>query len=181
MSTKRILLGLGGTDFTPVAIQRAVGLAEHHEAEITGVTVVDESRLRSIGPVPAGAGQAARDLREHRIAVTQRQINEATESLQDQCNDKRLRCRIIHEKGEPFALMSNLANHDDVMIFGLRSIFDYGLGFDPQDTLARLVGAGVSPCIAVSRQYREIRRVLLTYSGSVQSANAVKRFVQSRL
>lgn len=42
---KRILVGLGGTRFTPVAIKRAVELAEKHEAEITGVTAVDMLRI----------------------------------------------------------------------------------------------------------------------------------------
>jgi nucleotide-binding universal stress UspA family protein len=35
--------------------------------------------------------------------------------------------------------------------------------------------------IAVSREYREIKRVLLAYSGSPESAKTIKRFVQSRL
>jgi nucleotide-binding universal stress UspA family protein len=38
---KRILLGLGGTPFTDVAIERAVELAKIHGDLITGVTVVD--------------------------------------------------------------------------------------------------------------------------------------------
>ena len=42
---KRILLGLGGTQYSTVAIQRAVGLAKRFEAEITGVTIIDPGRL----------------------------------------------------------------------------------------------------------------------------------------
>ena len=41
---KRILLGIGGTPYTSVAIQRAVELAKRFEAEITGVTVLDLDR-----------------------------------------------------------------------------------------------------------------------------------------
>jgi len=37
---KKILLGLGGTPYTGVAIQRATGLARQIEAEITAVTVL---------------------------------------------------------------------------------------------------------------------------------------------
>jgi nucleotide-binding universal stress UspA family protein len=89
--------------------------------------------------------------------------------------------RTQQETGESFSLMTDLARYHDVMIFGLRSIFDYGLDFDPQDTLARLVRAGVRPLIAVSREYRPIRRALLAYSGSPESAKTIKRFVQSQL
>ena len=41
---RRILVGLAGTTYTPVAIQRAVSLARLHEAEITGVTIVNTNR-----------------------------------------------------------------------------------------------------------------------------------------
>jgi len=46
---KRILVGLAGTTYTPVAIQRAVTLAQSHNAEVTGVTILDSSRVRSGG------------------------------------------------------------------------------------------------------------------------------------
>jgi hypothetical protein len=48
---KRTLLGIGGTPFTNVAIQRAVDLWKIHEAQLTAVTVVDEQRLGRVGPV----------------------------------------------------------------------------------------------------------------------------------
>jgi len=54
---KRILLGLGGTPFTDVAIERAVELAKGHDALITGVTVVDTKQLAQVGPVPLGGGR----------------------------------------------------------------------------------------------------------------------------
>ena len=51
---KRILVGLGGTGFTTVAIRRAVELAQIHDAQLTGVTVVDVERLRRVG---SGSGR----------------------------------------------------------------------------------------------------------------------------
>ena len=58
---KRILVGLGGTEFTTVAIRRAVELAQIHQAQLTGVTVIDVERLKRVGPVPLGGrGSSAR-------------------------------------------------------------------------------------------------------------------------
>ena len=37
---KRILIGLAGTRYTPVAIQRTVELAKQHEAEVTAVAAM---------------------------------------------------------------------------------------------------------------------------------------------
>lgn len=181
MKIKRILLGLGGTEYTPVAIRRAIELAQRHEAEITGVTFMDESRLRDVGPVPVGGGRAARTLQEHRLKVSRQSIRDAVESFQESCRRGHVTFRVQQETGEAFELMTDLARYHDLMVFGLRSIFDYGLGLDPQDTLARLVRAGVRPLIAVSREYREIKRALLAYSGSAESAKTIKRFLQSQL
>jgi len=57
---RRILLGLGGTPYTSVAIQRAIELAKRFEAEITGVTAVDIKGLSHVGLVPTGTLQAAK-------------------------------------------------------------------------------------------------------------------------
>jgi len=181
MKVKRILVGLGGTDYTPVAIRHAIELSQHHRAEITGVTIMDESRVLDVGPVPVGGAHAARALQEHRLEVSRQSVQEALGLFQESCERQQVPFRVHQESGESFALMSNLARYHDLMIFGLRSIFDSGLGLDPQDTLARLVRAGVRPLIAVSREYRPIRRALLAYSGSPESAKTIKRFVQSQL
>ena len=45
----------------------------------------------------------------------------------------------------------------------------------------RLVTAGVRPILAVDRGHRPVKKVLIAYSGSMESAKAMKRFVQLRL
>jgi nucleotide-binding universal stress UspA family protein len=49
VTIKHILVGLAGTMYTPVAIQRAVRLAQSHDAEVTGVIVLDAKRIRYEG------------------------------------------------------------------------------------------------------------------------------------
>ena len=177
---KRILLGLGGTTYTPVAVRRAVQLAKRFEAEITGVTVVNIKHLLRVGPVPIGAEHAADHLRKHRIAMTKEQIQEAVASFETACDAAGIKHQIKQEEREdPFDLMIALARYHDIMIFGLRSIFEYGIsGEEPKDTLARLISSGVRPIIAVSEEYRPIQKVMIAYSGSMESAKTMKRFIQ---
>ena len=52
---------------------------------------------------------------------------------------------------------------------------------EPRDALERLVSQGVRPILAVAEQYRPIRRVLVAYSGSLESAKTFKHFVHSGL
>lgn len=177
---KRILVGLGGTPYTPVAIQRAVSLAKRFEAEITGVTVFDHKHLSRIGPVPVGGEHYADELRKYRISLTKEHVQEAISKFESACTEAVIKYQVKQEeRKDPFDLMISLARYHDLMIFGLRSIFEYGIaGEEPKDTLARLISSGVRPIIAVSEEYRPIQKVMIAYSGSMESAKTMKRFIQ---
>jgi nucleotide-binding universal stress UspA family protein len=181
---KRVLLGIGGTPFTGVAVQRAVELCKLHDAKLTAVTAVDEQRLSRVGPVPAGAAAAAAELREHRIAVTSERIEEAVESLKAACDEAGVPVTIQRETGKPFQLMVDYARYHDLSVFGLRSMFEYDVlgtsDVDPAGILSRMVIGGVRPIVAVSERFRTIRRVLIAYGGSVRAAEAMKQFVRLR-
>ena len=179
---KRVLLGIGGTPFTSVAIRRAVELCRLHDAQLTAVTVVDEQRLGYVGPVPAGAGAAAIGLREHRLAVTRELIEEAVESLKASCAEAKVSVAIHRENGKPLQLMTDYARCHDLSVFGLRSMFEYDVlgssDVDPADVLSSMVAGGVRPIVAVSERFRTIRRVLIAYGGSVRAAESMKQFVR---
>jgi nucleotide-binding universal stress UspA family protein len=176
---KRILVGLAGTEYTDVAIRRAVELAQLHDAELTGVTIVPKSALAGGEPMPIGAGGLAVQLREQKAEVTRLRLETATEHFVAACEAAGLCHRLEHEEGDPFGLMLSYCRYHDLTVFGLRSIFEYY--FEDQDSselLERLIRGGMRPIIAVSKQFRCIQRVLIAYSGSVESANAMRRFVQ---
>jgi len=180
---KRILVGLGGTPYTSAAIQHAVELAKNLDAELTGVTAVNVKRLANVGPVPIGASHAAKETVARRIRVTRAKIEEAISKFESACTVDRINYRVAREEGkDPFDLMISVARYHDLMIFGLRSIFEYDISYEePKDTLARLISAGVRPIVAVSDTFQPIQRVLIAYSGSMESAKAMKRFCQMRL
>jgi nucleotide-binding universal stress UspA family protein len=178
---RKILVGLGGTPFTDVAVRRAVELARLHGAEVTGITVLDEKKLEKVGPVPAGAAAYAQRMRDQRLQVTLERVEEAAGRLETQCGEQGTACSLEKEKGDPFSLMIDYARYHDLIVFGLKSLFDYGLTPEPEDALIRLVTQGVRPILAVSPVYRTVRRALVAYSGSMESAKAMRRFVQMRL
>lgn len=176
---KRVLVDLPGTTYTPVAIERAVTLAHAHDAEVTGVTVFDARRVHGLGGAVPPPGEDADAIREQRIAITESRIAESISDFEAACQTANLKHRVVEESGDPFTKLVELARYHDLMVFGLRSIFDYDFQVgDPESLLIRLVGAGVRPLIAVSEKYRSISRVLIAYNGSMESAKAMKRFVQ---
>ena len=175
---KRILLGLGGTPYTDVAIERAIELAKEHGARITAVTVVDTKRLKQIGPLPPGGDAFAQKLRKKRLLITELQIQKAIEKFRKKCEKSGISTKVKRETGDPFEAMIAHARYSDITLFGLKSLFEYGFNVEPRDAIIRLVSQGVRPIIAVSPQFRSIRRVLIAYSGSMESAKAMRRYVQ---
>ena len=177
---KRILIGLGGTPFTPVAIERAVDLAIRHQARLKAVTVVSPEQICKLGPVPAGAGMHAKRMCKNRLEVTQGQIEESITLLEQRCAQSNVDLSIEWEAGNPFNLIISHARYHDLTIFGLRSLFEYHLVNEPDKVLLRLLSGGTRPIIAVSEKFRQIKRVMVAYSGSMESANAMQQFVRMK-
>lgn len=178
---KRILVGLAGTTYTPVAIQRAVTIAQAQDAEVTGVTVLDIHRIRceGVGLVKAPNRE---QIRVERMQIARSQVQDSISRFESACKAANIRYRLVEETGDPFTGLVDQSRYHDLMIFGLRSVFEYDfLAGDPESILIRLVSAGVRPLIAVSNEFRTISRVLIAYNGSMESAKAMKRFVQMRL
>ena len=180
---KRILVGLAGTEYTDVAIRRAVEFsAGRHKAELTGVTVIDKAGLPGGQSTPIGAGGLAVAIRAKKEEITRLRIETATETFLAACETAGVKHRLEHEEGDTFGLMISYSRYHDLTVFGLRSVFEYY--FEDQDSsklLERLIRGGMRPIIAVSKEFRSIDRVLIAYSGSVESAKAMHRFAQLRL
>ena len=175
---KRILVGLGGTPFTKVSTHCATELARMHGAQTTGVTVVDLSKLGKVGPVPAGAGIYAQRMRERQVRVSREGIEAAVTAFKEHCSTQQVVCRRIeYEQKDPFTAMIAEARYNDLTIFGLRSIFDYGFTSDPDKAIIKLVTQGVRPILAVAESHRPVKKALIAYSGSMESAKAIRHFL----
>jgi nucleotide-binding universal stress UspA family protein len=153
-------------------------MACRHGAEVTGVTVIDLRRLANVGPVPVGAGAAAAELAEHRIHVTEERIEQAIADFETECARVGVVHQVVREECDALDELKSLWRYHDLVVFGLRGLFEYGVVHNPDDTLTRLIAHGVRPILAVSPEYREIKRVLVAYDGSMDSAAAMKRFVR---
>ena len=178
---KRILVALSGTPYTRTAIQHALELARDHEADVTGVTDINLAKVANVGPVPMGAGAAAHELMEHRLELTRQQVDEAIANFEAACADAGRNASVVREHGNPYDTLISVWRYHDLVVAGLRGLFEYGVLHEPDDVLLRLISKGVRPILAVARHHRPIRRVLVAYNGSMEAAKALKRFIQLRL
>jgi len=178
---KRILVGLCDVDHTVSATTKAIELAQSHQASLTGVTLFDADGLDRAEPMPIGAGAYAKELGEARRQAAKEVIAEAKARFETACQEADVPHSVVEETGDPLSSLILHARYHDLMITGVRGLFEHGVIDEPTDELAHLVQEGVRPLIAVTKQNRPIKNVLIAYSGSMQSAKTMKHFVQLRL
>jgi nucleotide-binding universal stress UspA family protein len=177
---KSILVGLGDLAYSQSATDHAIDLAKRHEVRLSAVTLVDPDTMAT-GPVPIGAGEAAKELREHRLELTEDVLNQAVEYFTQACEAAGICFDVQREEGYAFEKIIKCSRYHDLLICGLRNLFTHGVVQEPPSELVRLVEEGVRPLVAVSEHYREVKRALIAYSGSIESSKAMKRFVQLQL
>jgi nucleotide-binding universal stress UspA family protein len=178
---KRILVGLGSENYAHSATLKAIELAQQHGAALTGVTLFDPERLDDTGPIPIGAGHLAKELRENRLKHAEETMRAVEVDYIATCQAAGVSFEVDRREGDPLDSLISLARYHDLIICGLQSLFEHADVGEPSPDLAKLVEEGVRPLIAVPENDRPIQRVLVAYSGSMESAKTMKRFVQMRL
>lgn len=177
---RRILVALDNRSFTPVAVRAAAELARRHGASVTGLVCVDEERLRRVGPVPVGGGHYAERLRQHRMRQAWKDTTEAAEALREACAGEGIECALVQGKGSLLDAVAGQARCHDLLLLGHRGLTGRGGCRVAPNVLARVLGCGVRPIIAVSDEYRPVRRALVVYGDSPGSAGALKTFLHLR-
>lgn len=181
MSVKRILVGLGLEACAETATRYALEVAQRNAAELTGVTLIDTPALSHAGPAPIGAGVYAHRLSSERSAAAERLTARLARHFRDACESAAVDFEVRCEQGDPIAQLIAIARYHDLAIVGRDGLCEHGLIDEPPDGLVRLVGAGVRPMVVAPPEHRPIRRVLVAYSGSMESAKTLRRFVQLSL
>ena len=174
---KKILVSIGGTPYTPIAVERAILIAARFDAQITGLVVVNPDHLKNVS-VTKKEGSPGDD----QIIITKERVEQAISEFQSACTEAGVKYLVKQgERKTATDQVISLSRYHDLMIFGLRAVFEYDLSPEPKDTVAKLISAGMGPIIAVSDMMRTIRKVVICYDGSMEAAKTMKRFVQLRL
>ncbi len=178
MSVKRVLVGLGLEACSETATRYALEIAERFDAELTGVTLIDTPALTHTGPMPIGAGAYAQQLSSDRTANAYRLASRLAKRFRQACTAERRTYELRCEEGDPLESLISVARYHDLAVLGRDGLFEHGLIDEPLDGLARLVGEGIRPIFVAPPGYTPIRRVLIAYSGSMESAKTLRRFTQ---
>jgi len=178
---KRILLALGGTPFSTTAVRRSIELARAHDAEIVAVTVLDTHYWKNALGSWLSASETMAMAESKPWQAAERRLERVVGEFREACDAAEVGCTLIEPDERPFDALASAWRYADLVIFGLRGLFDYNLVPEPDATIAQLIRQGVRPVFADAKVYRPIRRILIAYSGSMESAKAMKQLVHMRL
>lgn len=175
---KRILVDLSDTRRIDGIVRQATDLAERHQAEVT--VVVEPVHDVPSGPGPSQAIAAAgwaRALHRQQLVESRAQVSVALDRLRRLCGVKNVPCRVVERAGEPFQTIVDLSRFHDLFICGSNAHFEAACLEPGCEELIRLVEAGVRPLLAVSGEYRPVKKALIALSTAIDSARTLKHFV----
>lgn len=175
---KRILIPLEEYDYSKVAIDYGVHLAESGKCRLSGLSIVDIPSIeKSLGPVPVGGTYYA--LQEEKLRTTEEEklAKKLMQEFVAVCRTKNIANRIIMKEGTPEDIIINESKYHDLVIIGYETSFHYGKEIDKK-LQHQLISHGISPVLLIPEAYREIKKVLLCYDGSLQATKTIHQFVQ---
>ena len=176
---KEILVGVCDRRHTLSAAMYASEIARQFSGRVSAIAATEYARLVST-PVPMDTGHTA-EFVASQIENNETTIREAIDLLIRQLDGDGVENRLIQDSSESFQALINASRYQDLMIFGMQGLLDHGVASEPSDEFVRLADANVRPILAVGVNYRPINRVLIGYSGSHESAMAMRAFANTAI
>lgn len=174
----RILIPLDPSPYTASAIKYACEIAKKHNAEITGMVILDIPGIeKSIGPVPRGALYYAGKLEEFKKQEAQERIEHLLKNFKKTCEKANVSHKEAEYQGCPSDKILETSNFYDLIIIGLKTHFHFETREKAGDSLAEVLDYAITPVLAVPAEYRPFKKVLIAYDGSIAASRTLHDFV----
>jgi len=178
---KAILVCTDGSEYSRVACQYALSLAQKLEAGLTGLHVLDSRMLE--GPLMAdisgwiGAQPYGGQLQQFRELLQQR--GEAViEAFLKQCKEAGVEASGSMKMGHPAKVIVTEENKAELVIVGQRGEHADLTGDLMGSHAERIVRHSLKPCMVTPATHREIKHVLAAYDGSGHASKALHEAIE---
>ncbi len=175
---RRILVPLDPSAYTVAALKYACDIAKAHDAEITGLTILDVPGIEhSIGGIPLGGFYYAEKLGNKMEKEARERIQDLVTQFKEKCEEEGVKHREAETLGAPAEQIVHEATFYDLVIMGLRTYFHFETQDKPGDSLNKVLDHAVMPLLAVPDNYKPIKKVLFAFDGSLPAAHALQDLV----
>lgn len=179
---KRILCPLDPSEYTERATDFACNIAKYHDAEVTGLVVLDVPGIESGRAVPLGASYYVRKLHDSQKKQAEKRITELLDAFKAKCEAIGVKHSGHMAQGVPSEKILKYANYFDVVIMGKRTYFHFQTQDTPGDSFEEVLESSITPVIAVPKQFTyppvngKPLNAMVCLDGEAQSLRALQRF-----
>lgn len=182
---KRVVVGLDGSDFAATAATVACQEAKACDGTVVGVGIVDLDGIEEVQRgAPVGSIYFAEKAEEHKLRDALQKVGSFLDQFEHTCKKFEVNYELHSRQGVPFKTIVDLSKLADLAVIGLRTYYHFETSSLPGDTLRRVLRHSVCPVLAVPQTVERIHHAIITYDGSLESAKALRAFVdrfQNRL
>jgi nucleotide-binding universal stress UspA family protein len=188
----RILVCLDKSTYTDSVIDYACWLAEHHNASLEGLVVVDVKGIRrSEGAVPLGAMRFAKTSIAAKEKECHAMVEELLQKFSARCEAAGVRHMEFEMQGSPADAILEESNYFDCVVIGLRTFFSYSSGAgddetygteddEPGESLEQVLNQSLAPVFAVPLDWKHTEEInaLVAINGGTHSMSALRKFAR---
>lgn len=178
---KRILVAFGGIRANPGTNFWAADVARRLRAAVTVVPLMGAGAWTRLMPAMVTSGYAARVLESRPWDMAA----EGLQALREQCEavytSASVGWELVDPGNAPWEYLLSETRFHDLVVLGLDDAYDPVIVPNFLQASGVLLGEGASPLLSVPPTLREVKQVLIAFSGTAASARALKRYVHSEL
>lgn len=177
--SKRIVVGLDGSEYCKKAIQYACRRANNFDGTVVGVGVVDLPGIeRAASGAGIGASHYAKHSREQLTKKAETEVEKLLAEFEETCRTASVAFEMEQRAGNPEEKILDAALSADLIVVGTRTFYHFETPEAPGHAQAKLVQAGICPVLAVPDTL-ELPFVHLTfpYDSSPGAARAMRNLL----
>lgn len=174
---KRILLPLDPSPYTDSATAYAIYIGKEHQAEITGLAVLDIPGIeKSERAVPLGGVYYAEHVIAHKQKDAQQRIEKLLHAFSERCEKEGVPYRLEKEQGGPVKRIVEFSLYYDLVVMGLRTNYHFETKEEPEKSVGDVLDRTITPILAVPSEFKPLENVTIAFDGSLPAARAMQRF-----
>ncbi len=177
---RKILLPIDLSDYTKTAFSHATAMGKTQKIVIEGIVILDIldvlEQATTFFPLPQGKDGHLRkeeELVEHIRQLAVEEVNDFKAS----CKKENIHCKAKIFEGRPDFVIEKEGIYNDLIIMGMRNFFHIETKKRPETSVKDVVGHTGTPILAVTKQYKPIKKVVAAFDGSNTSMKAIQQFV----
>ena len=177
---RRILIPLDPSPYTDAALEYGCLIAKQHDAEVTGLAILDIWAAEdAIPPILYPGLHRAIQMQRYRKKSARAHIDGLLHKFEQKCDQHGVSYQEFEHQGIPSKYILDESIFHDLVIVGCQTHFDFGGNQRPGRSLEQILDHAVTPILAVPDTFHwkeKPIKTLIAFNGSLPAVHTLQRF-----